>query len=53
MILEDARKFGNIIIKYRKWLSNNDLKDEPESLLAFLYIEGYLKEVENVSNNKN
>ena len=51
MIFEDARKFGNIIIKYRKWLSKNDLKDESESLLAFLYIEGYLKEIHNDNNN--
>lgn len=47
MILEDALKYGDIINKYRKWLSKNDLKDEPESLLAFLYIKGYLKEVDN------
>lgn len=44
MDLEDVLKFSDIIMKYRKWLRENDLKDKTESLLAFLYTEGYLKE---------
>ena len=44
MKLEDALKSHDIVMKYRKWLNENNLKDKTESLLAFLYVVEYLKE---------
>lgn len=51
MVFEDAIKFADIVAKYKKWLDENNLKNEPETLLAFLYIKGYLKENNNANSN--
>lgn len=39
-------KFEDIMKKYRKWLSEIGLKEHSESLLIFLYLEGYLNELD-------
>ena len=51
MTIEEIIKFGDIVMKYRKWLKENGLVDKTESLLMFLYANNYLQEVENENSN--
>lgn len=51
MIFKDTLTYEDIIMKCRKWLTKHDFKDKPELLIA-LYMEGYLKEVDNTDKEE-